>query len=211
VLGGFVGVAGLGVAAVALPAELQNRYLTLIDPSYGPKNAAESASGRMDGLLYGIEAWEKSPLLGHGPRAFDFATGRMGGAHNLYGQVLSEMGTLGALALGGLVLCFGLNWLEVRRAYRPYPEMTGDFPFQVSRAMGLTLILLLLLGWSGHSLYRYNWQWFAAFQAVAVHCVRKKNFESAAGSYLADRASRLPYLVVRSMSSRGLSYRPARG
>jgi O-antigen ligase len=211
VLGGFVGVAGVGVAAVALPAELQNRYLTLLDPSYGPKNAAESASGRMAGLLYGIEAWEKSPLLGHGPRAFDFATGRMGGAHNLYGQVLSEMGTLGALALGALVVCFGLNWLEVRRAYRHRPEMAGDFPYQVSRAMGLTLILLLLLGWSGHSLYRYNWQWFAAFQAVAVHCVRKKNMQSAAGFYPADRAGRLPYLVVRPTSPRGLSYRPARG
>ena len=37
------------VAAVALPGELQNRFLTLIDPSYGPGNAEVSALGR-DGL-----------------------------------------------------------------------------------------------------------------------------------------------------------------
>lgn len=173
-LGGVVGVGALGAALLVLPAELQNRYLTLLDSSYGPKNAAQSASGRMDGLMYGIQAWTTSPLLGHGPRAFDFATGRMGGAHNLYGQVLSEMGVLGALALAGLVLCFALNWREVRRVYTEQPAGARDFPFHVSRAIGLILVLLLLLGWSGHTLYRYNWQWFAAFQAIAVHCVRQK-------------------------------------
>lgn len=177
VLGAVVGTAGLGVATVALPEELQNRYLTLIDSSYGPKNAAESASGRMDGLMYGIEAWEKSPLLGHGPRAFDFATGRMGGAHNLYGQVLSEMGTLGALVLAALVLCFALNWWEVRRFYRANPDHPRDLPFHLSRAIGLLIVLMLLMGWSGHTLYRYHWQWFAAFQAIAVHCVRRKSLE----------------------------------
>ncbi len=174
VLGGLFGAVGLGVAVLALPEELQNRYLTLIDSSYGPKNAAESASGRLDGFLYGIEAWEKSPLLGHGPRAFDFATGRMGGAHNLYGQVLSEMGGLGALALAGLVLCFALNWLEVRRFYQRHPEQPRDFSFHVSRSIGLVIVLMMLLGWGGHTLYRYHWQWFAAFQAIAVHCVRQK-------------------------------------
>jgi len=200
-----VGAAGLGLAVVALPAELQNRYLTLIDSSYGPKNAAVSASGRMDGLMYGIEAWEKSPLLGHGPRAFDFATGRMGGAHNLYGQVLSEMGTLGALALAGLVVCFVLNWLEVGRFYRNHPEMPRDFSFHVSRAIGLILVLLLLLGWSGHTLYRYNWQWFAAFQAIAVYCVRKRASESAR-LWPASGAERLPYRVGRTESLQVSSY-----
>jgi O-antigen ligase len=185
VLSGIVGTAGVGIAVVALPAELQNRYLTLIDSSYGPKNAAESASGRVDGLMYGIEAWEKSPLLGHGPRAFDFATGRMGGAHNLYGQVLSEMGALGALVLGALVVCFALNWLEVWRTYRANPDLPRDFSFYLSRGMGIIVVLLLLLGWSGHTLYRYNWQWFAAFQAIAVHCVRQK-----CGAWIGNRGSR---------------------
>jgi O-antigen ligase len=173
VLGGFGGVAALGLAAVALPAELQNRYLTVLDSSYGPKNAAESADSRMAGLLDGLRAWQDSPLLGHGPRAFDFVTGRMMGSHNLYGQVLAEMGLLGALTLAAYFACFGLNWLEIRRHYqngsRPH-----DFLFHVSRGIGIIIILFLLIGWSGHTLYRYNWRWFAAFQAITVYCVRKQ-------------------------------------
>ncbi len=190
----LVGGAGAGLAMTVLPEDLQHRYLTLVDSSYGPKNAALSASGRMAGFLYGIEAWEKSPLLGHGPRGFDFATGRLGGAHNLYGQVLSEMGTLGALLLLALVFCFILNCLEVRRFYREYPDEPRGFSFHVSRGIGLILVLLLLLGWSGHTLYRYNWQWFAAFQAIAVHCVRQKRARRAAGLYHADEIDHTPYL-----------------
>jgi hypothetical protein len=97
---------------------------------------------------------------------------------------LSEMGTLGALALAALVLCFVLNGLEVGRFYRQHPEVPRDFVFHVSRAIGLIVVLLLLLGWSGHTLYRYNWQWFAAFQAIAVHCVRQNR-----GSWFVDRGS----------------------
>ena len=209
VLCALVGTAGLGVAVVALPAELQNRYLTLIDSSYGPQGAAQSASGRLDGFLLGIEAWERSPLLGHGPRGFDFATGRLGGAHNLYGEVLSELGLLGALALAGLVVCYALNCWEVRSHYRRHPEQPRDLPFHVARSIGLMVVLLLLMGWSGHNLFRYNWQWFAAFQAIAVHCVRRQ--KTALAIRPAARTARLPYFVGRPTGRRAASSWPAGG
>lgn len=168
------GVCVLGLAAVALPPELQNRYLTLIDSSYGPKNAAESASSRLNFFVEGAKAWQSSPVIGHGPRSFDFIGGHGLGSHNLYGQVLCEMGTLGVLALAAFVVCFLLNWLEIRRYYQGHPEQPRDFIFYLSRNMAILLVLLLLLGCAGHSLYRYNWRWFAAFQILAVHCVRKR-------------------------------------
>ncbi len=174
VLGGIGGFAALVVATVALPAELQNRYLTILDSSYGPKNAAESANSRFNFFLEGCKAWQSSPLIGHGPRSFDFITGHKMGSHNLYGQVLCEMGALGALALAAFVACFVLNWLEVRRYYQGRADQARDFVFYLSRNLAVLLVLLLLVGWAGHSLYRYNWRWFAAFQAIAVHCVRRR-------------------------------------
>jgi O-antigen ligase len=181
------GVSVLGVAAVALPAELQNRYLTLLDSSYGPKNAAISAHSRFQFFLDGCHAWLSSPVIGHGPRSFDFITGHKLGSHNLYGQVLCEMGSLGALALIAFVVCFLLNWREVQRYYQDRPEQPRDFLFYLSRNLAVLLVLLLLVGWSGHSLYRYNWRWFAAFQAIAVHCVRKRQ--------QAEETFALPYLL----------------
>jgi O-antigen ligase len=162
------------VAWFALPQELRYRYLTIIDPSFGPKNAEVSAEGRIDGLVYGYEAWTRSPLIGHGPGAFKYATNRELQAHNLYGQVISEMGALGALALVGLIACFVLNWREAARLRRLNPDEPPTFANHVVRAMALEVVLLLFLGWSGHNLYRFHWIWFAAFQAVALHCIRKR-------------------------------------
>jgi O-antigen ligase len=178
VFGSIAFAFAFAVLTVALPGELQDRYLTLVDSSKGPANAQQSAEGRLDGFMYGIAAWQKSPLFGHGPATFAYSTGRGGGAHNLYGQVLSEAGLLGALALLALLACFTYNWLETRRLYRELhlrlaPDgKPHDLPYHVCRAIFMNVLLLLLMGWAGHNLYRYNWQWFAAFQAIALHCVR---------------------------------------
>jgi O-antigen ligase len=169
---GLAGVVLLLVLVVALPEDLQNRYLTLIDSSRGPANAQDSADGRLHGLIYGLWVWQSSPVFGYGPASFAFSTGRGGQAHNLYGQVLSEMGAVGALALVAVVACYWLNWRETRRRAAALGLPANDFACQVSRAVGVNVVILLVMGWAGHNLFRYNWQWFAAFGAIAVHCVR---------------------------------------
>src|SRR5437763_459601 len=52
VFGSLAAVFVFAVLMVALPAELQDRYLTIVDSSKGPANAQESASGRMDGFMH---------------------------------------------------------------------------------------------------------------------------------------------------------------
>jgi O-antigen ligase len=173
-LGGVAGLAGFAVLAVALPGELQDRYLTIVDSSRGPVNAQVSASGRLAGLEHGFRVWQQSPLLGFGPASFQYSTGRHGGAHNLYGQVLADLGVMGALSLLLLVICFARNWAESRRRAARQCAASPTFATLVSHAIGINLVLLLVMGWAGHNLYRYNWQWFAAFGAIALHCLRRR-------------------------------------
>jgi hypothetical protein len=193
---GFVGLAVVGLFAVfiskankfvilplaaagalgvlALPGPLQDRFMTLIDPSRGPANAQESAEGRLTGLTDGLDLFESSPVVGIGPSAFPLATGKGFNPHNLYGQVVAETGLLGTTAFVAVLTCFWLNWREVRRLYRTHPDWPRDFVWHTCRAAGLAVILLLFLGMAGHNLYRYIWIWLAAFQVVAVHCAREK-------------------------------------
>lgn len=210
---GFVGLAVVGLFAVfvskankfvilplaaaavlgvlALPGPLQDRFLTLVDPSRGPANAQESAEGRLMGLTDGLELFENSPVVGVGPYAFPLATGKGFNPHNLYGQVLAETGLLGSLAFLTLLACFWLNYREVRRLYQAHPGWPRDFVWHACRATGLAVILLLFLGMAGHNLYRYIWIWLAAFQAVAVHCAREK--ARAAARPPVRRPVRVPY------------------
>ena len=169
----FVLAGAACVAMLALPGPLQNRFLTLVDPSVGPANAETSAEGRLDGFMYGIRLWQTSPVTGTGLSTFAALTGREGAAHNLYGQVLSEMGLVGFAALVGLLLAFRGNAMEARRFYRRYPERKTDVAYHVSRALSMSVLLLVLMGWAGHIMFRYNWLWFGAFQVATLQCVRR--------------------------------------
>ncbi len=159
-----------------LPQDRQNRFLTIIDPSYGPRGALESAQGRTKGWQLGVKLWKEHPWLGVGPGAFQAATGWLQ-AHHLYGQVLGELGTLGAIALGGILLAFLGNALEAYRRCRDAPDLKDGLPCGVVWATSLTVVLLLVFGFGGHNLYRYTWMWFGAFEALALHCMKQASEE----------------------------------
>jgi O-antigen ligase len=171
------------LACIAVPVvwanlrgDLQNRYLTLIDPSYGPANARASAEDRERSFSEGIELWKQHPVTGVGPGCAGKATASGSKLFNLYGQVLAELGTLGALAMlmviGGVIA----NGVEMRRLTR-HSGPKAAFPRRVAIAVLATLLLLLVLGWGGDNLYRYTWLWFGAFQAIALYCVKQGSAE----------------------------------
>ncbi len=78
---------GIVIAApliwLSLREDLKNRYLTLIDPSYGPANAQASAEGRTQGFWDGINLWQEHLLTGVGPGCHGIAMGHGMQAHNL--------------------------------------------------------------------------------------------------------------------------------
>jgi len=163
----------------SLPKDRQNRFLTLIDPSYGPANARESAEGRAKGFRDGLRLWSEHPEFGVGPGAFAVASGSGFESHQLYGQVLGELGGLGAVAFVAMLEAFLSNTLAARRLCNQRPEHQDGFSSSVIWAASLTVVLMLLMGFGGHNLYRYTWLWFGAFQAVALHCMRREADEPA--------------------------------
>jgi O-antigen ligase len=156
------------VIMAALPGYVYNRIMTLIDPDAGPAGAQSSAQGRLQGLTKGIELLQAYPLAGVGPGAFGKATAKGFQAHNLYGQCAGELGTLGVIALGFLIFCFLANWWRAVRIGWEFPHLKETASYRVLRAVGMGVLMLMLNGMAGHTLYRYNWVWFAAFQVVAL-------------------------------------------
>lgn len=167
------------IGFAALPDNLQNRFLTLVDSSKGPENAHGSAAYRM---VVFADAWRllsQYPLLGTGPGSFTFTAGHSLKAHNLYAQVMSEMGLVGIFCLSFTVWCFWKNSREATRLYQEH-GWEPDFAYHVARNGWLAVVLLLFMGFGGHNLFRYNWLWFGAFQLVAVHVARCRARQSLA-------------------------------
>ena len=82
---------------------------------------------------------------------------------------------LGAVALLGLIACFVMNWREAARYRRLHADEPPTFADHIARVMMLEVVLLHVPGTGrGTISYRFHWVWFAAFQAVALHCIRKR-------------------------------------
>ncbi len=162
------------VVFVSLPESLQTRFETIINPEVGPANARESGEGRLHGFLTGFELWANSPLTGVGPGAWRPATGTKLESHNLYGQLVGELGALGLVAFAAVLACFVLNYRRVARVRRDRPEWGNDLVFQVASAVAVALFLLLFMGNFGHNLFRYSWIWYGGFLIIARHCVERR-------------------------------------
>ena len=159
------------IAFIALPDSLQNRFETIISPDVGPANAKESGEGRIEGLLNGFSLWSRSPLSGVGPGAWRPATGSGIESHNLYGQILGELGSLGVLSFGAVVGCFAWNLYRCRALRKEMPAQPNDLLAQIPGAVGLSVFLLLFMGNFGHNLFRFTWLWYGGFLIIARHCL----------------------------------------
>jgi hypothetical protein len=161
-------------AFFALPEELQTRFETIINPDVGPANAKESSEGRIQGLLNGLMLFQRSPLNGVGPGAWRPATGSPIESHNLYGQLMGELGFLGIASFLFLLLCYWMNFRAMKRLCEQYPEWNNNLLFTLPRAIGVGIFLLLFMGNFGHNLFRFTWLWYGGFLIIARHCAERR-------------------------------------
>lgn len=177
----FTYIPAMALGAVVLWASmsdnLKERYLSLIDPTIN-ESANESAEGRLNGFLEGLENWSSSPIWGVGPDCHGIAQGTGFLSHFLYGQIPGELGSLGVFAFLALLGCFFLNHFEIARNYaylkQHGQEKEGLYCYRVSLAIIASVFLMLFFGLSGHNGYRYTWIWIAAYQGVACSILQEK-------------------------------------
>lgn len=169
-----------------MPEKLQGRFLSIFDKDVGPAAASASASaqGRIDGFLQGIEIFKNNPLFGVGPGNFKFSWDAGMQAHNLYGQVLGDLGGFGTIVFFIMVVLIYLvhkNIISrIRQINAVFHEMYSKsersfllFEY-LSVASTQAILILLFNGLFGHNLYRYNWLWIAAIGILSSNFISKK-------------------------------------
>jgi O-antigen ligase len=183
--------AGLIVLAGALvlgwhytPEDLKYRFLSTFYKGVAPAAVAAdtSAEGRLEGLKQGIEIFSENPILGIGPGNFSYSWDSGMSAHNLYGQLLGELGVIGFFAFALMVWTIysthrgnrlRIDELQASRAGPPKEADGLRLMRLLSVASVQVLILLLFNGNFGHNLYRYNWLWVGVIAIVSAHALRR--------------------------------------
>lgn len=159
---------------VALPNELQTRFETIVNPEAGPENARVSGEGRLEGLTKGFDLMMANPATGCGPGAWRPATHSKLESHNLYGQLMGEMGLAGIMTFGAILTCFWMNLRWMKQDRLRHPERRDDFVYHLAGAVGMGIFLMLFEGNFGHNLFRHNWLWYGGFLIIARHCLEMR-------------------------------------
>ena len=189
----FIGIiliaAMLIVAWHVMPDVLQTRFLSTFYQDVGPESAQQSASGRMHGFLHGVEIFLQNPVLGVGPGNYPLSWDSRMYSHNLYGQILGELGILGVTSFLFFILILFYCNIKICKKFKYIFNFSNCnnnlsvddkiiftnmhrslfFYYLIAQSILFTLMLMFFKGWSDHNLYRYTWLWLAALTVLGHH------------------------------------------
>ena len=203
-------VLGIGILLFS-PASLIQRYSSLGTILSSPKEADPAAEGRLAGWNIAWQIFQDRPILGVGagnfPRAFERVysykgTQRWAQAHNLPGQVIGELGLVGAIAFTVYVFVVWRDSVLLLKDLGP-PNGTPDLLGATAHSVPWMLVALLAGGLSNHLMYFIQWYIAGACVVVAKRLAKQRAGEAAT---ITKQSESSPTEPGNSRHSRGLRY-----
>ena len=160
----LVGFAGWQV----MSDEQKDRYLSLVGQSE-TSNAA-TADGRIQGMMREFALGFERPIVGHGlgttPEAKTHILGSRQASHNLYAELLIELGIVGTLIFLRFLLKVYQGLVENQKRISRLSERLGSFYFSLNKALIAVFWMYAVYSFNYWGLSQYYWYLFAG--AVVV-------------------------------------------
>lgn len=160
----------IGLSALVFFSSLndlqQERYLSIVKDDV---RFSETAKGRTAGVFESFEAAFERPILGHGLGTSREAQANLLGrdqiAHNLYAEIMIELGIIGLIIYILFVKSVIVNF---RTALAKIKRTIGEknFLMSVTNAMIVWMIMNVLFSFASHGLSSYEWYLFAGLSVV---------------------------------------------
>ncbi len=155
----------------------------------------DSLWGRFTGLTHGFEMIKRGNIFGVGPGCFflarsEYFSYRME-AHNIYGQLMGDLGIPGTVAWFYFIRQLFRN---LHRAKNKLYSMSMEKGFLYRLALGVevSLIVRLFISMASHGLYYFYWYIMAALSIMILRfandceCLEKKHHRSGVDSIAGD-------------------------
>jgi O-antigen ligase len=158
----------LAVPAIALVFILSASFLFTASRIH-----SGAVKGRLEGLAHGIEIVRVyGHVLGVGPGCFAVARGRYFGmtmdSHNLYGQVIGELGIPGSIAWVFLIWQTLKNFQAVRKMQNENRRADKHLYF-LATGLLCSMLVRLFVGLGSHGLYFFYWYIIIGISALMVN------------------------------------------
>jgi len=170
-------VVGFVVSAGFVTTDLKDRYMSLV--SKDTKNA-KTAEGRWTGLKENLSVAMRKPLFGHGLGTSAEANANYGSfgkiAHNLYAEILQEIGIIGLIIFIMFVKSVIVNFKQSLKVMR---TATDEMVFirALTNGMQVWIFMNIIFGLASYGFSSYEWYLFAGLSVVLKRVVEAKGVE----------------------------------
>lgn len=171
----------------------QDRYLSLIDRD---ATGGGSVEGRLGGMVQELRLGLRRPIVGHGlgatPETKTHAYGSTQASHNLYAEILIELGIIGAVIFLTFLWRIYQGLSANRRIFRSLDERANSFYSRLNTAMIAVFWMYVVYSTNYWGLSQYYWYLFGG---LAIAFGRLLYFEQAreqAPELQPDDRARLP-------------------
>lgn len=167
----------------ALPPQYKERYATIFS-----EERDSSSEGRIDAWKAGWGMFKANPVTGIGVDCFPYAyssgqysdTRALLRPHNMYIQIIAELGLFGLVAFGALIWYIMRSNFRLRKQFKAAGK--GDHAFVwISYAITCSITALFVTSVFGHSLFRAHWYVCAAL-TLAMMSVGKDILAGTSGA-----------------------------
>ena len=176
--------------AIFAASLMSSGYMSWMSTSFDVGNLEYSAQTRFDGLRHGIEMAAKRPILGVGLGCYAIARSNYFGwylwAHNLYGELIGELGLVGLICWPWLIY---LYFKEIRRI-RGFVDLNPHVDplyLTIINSCWAVLLLRLAIGMLTHSLMADVWYMIGAMLVVTSKSLEETSPEFAQAAEVSDR------------------------
>ena len=136
----------------------KDRYLSLVGAS--EKNS-KTTEGRLNGIIHEFELGLVRPVVGHGlgttGEAKYHALGRRQASHNMYGELLIEIGLIGFILFLRYVFSIRKNLTELRSKLSEPDKQNKSFYFRLNQTLLAIVLMYAFYSINYWGLSQYYW------------------------------------------------------
>jgi len=155
----------------------KDRYLSLVGLAEQTQNQ-KTSQGRLDGFIHEIGIGLSRPIVGHGigttPEAKYHLTGSIQASHNMYGELIIEMGLVGFVLFLRFILAIKQNLFSIKE------KLLGKEKFvffsQLNKALVAVFFMFAVYSLNYFGLNQYYWYLFGGL-VVSVNRVLHREIE----------------------------------
>ncbi len=152
----------------------KERYLSIVR---GDVRGTATAQGRIDGVISDFKVALKRPIFGHGlgtsAEANYHVTGNAQLSHNLYTEILQELGIIGLIIILFFIRSIFMKFSDVLKKLKEGMGVPEGFLVNLTHAMQVWLWMNLLFSFASYGLSSYEWYLFGGLSLALKKSIVK--------------------------------------